>query len=95
LFNYFVVLSGGFFILSWPEVPNSYTYQSVAQNTGDLTVIEGFNGTQLSGKSNEDVEVWYETGYTLQYIPSNLPVFSQILKECKLSHHFYILLQIT
>jgi hypothetical protein len=75
-----VVLSGEYSFYGWIYLQNAYTYQSVAQNTGDFIFIQELQGDHLDGKGNEDVEVWYETGNTLLFIPSNLPDFFPNLK---------------
>jgi hypothetical protein len=75
-----VILSCKYGMRDWDLVGNVYECMSQAQNTENSTIIEEVRGEHLSGKANEDVELYWEQSKTMTSIPTNLASFFPNLK---------------
>jgi hypothetical protein len=78
-FGQSVILNCEFRMADWSFFENIYQCYSLAENTGNSTIIEKVHGEHWSGKGNEDVEAFRENG-TLTFIPTNLAIFFPNLK---------------
>lgn len=79
-FGQSVILNCRFQIANRGGYGSFYECVTAANNTGNLRIIEEVRGTHLSGKSNADVESFYELGHTLTSFPANLASFFPKLK---------------
>lgn len=79
----------------WNSENLLYFCLSTGEIIGNLTIIEDISGEHLSGKGDEVIEVFYERGQKLQFIPSNLADFFPNLKGFFCTRHFCELLRAT